>query len=286
MVFSHGGIDLAQTFDAPQRYPTLQASAQSTRLMMSTRQSPSATPATEHFGTQPALSVIFPTLSKVGTVVTLAHRIVELLPQLTLEFIIITPQLDPPLSSSVPIRLLNDVGKGVYAAYMQGIRSARGEYVWLLGDDDYPLDGLASLHELLALHTFDLIIAPVIFSSGRLYRPARTRFFLLLRNWCQQGVIYRRVIFDRRRFYRRLRIQADHFMNLLLRADHSVTRVFVGAPLCVFGMGGISSRIKDEHFWRLRPRLARRTLGPVGLLLFWSIVQPFSHVKRLLRSGT
>jgi glycosyltransferase involved in cell wall biosynthesis len=248
---------------------------------MSTPPSPSETPG----AVQPALSVIFPTLSKVATVVALAHRVAELLPQLSLEFIIITPQPDPQLSSSVPIRLVNDVGKGVYAAYMQGIRSARGEYVWLLGDDDYPLDGLASLHELLALRTFDLIIAPVIFSSGRFYRPPRTRFFLLLRNWCQQGVIYRRAIFDRRRFYRRLKIQADHHMNLLLRADRSITRVFVGEPLCVFGVGGISSRIRDEHFWRLRPRLARRTLGPVGLLLFWSIVQPFSRVKRLLRSG-
>lgn len=230
------------------------------------------------------LSVVVPTLARLATARLLARRIRELLPDLETEVIIVSPELPEDEGDSTSVIYVRDTGRGVYAAYRTGIDRARGTYVWLLGDDDYPLDHVAAITGRLKEASADVIVAPVVFSSGRIYRPRRTKFFLLLRNWCQQGVIYRRSVLARHRFYRRLKIQADHYVNVLIRADAALTKEYLDQPICVFGVCGISSRVSDEHFWRLRPRLARRTLSWIGYLMFVSCVQSASHAKRFLRS--
>ena len=221
------------------------------------------------------LSVILPTLDKVATALCLASRVREVLSGLELEVVIITPAPEQREAPSY-IRFVQDRGGGVYAAYSQGLRHARGDYVWLIGDDDYPLDSAASIRTLLEAGEVDLIVAPVLFSSGRVYKPFRSRFLLLFFNWCQQGVIYRRSALLRHRFYRRLKIQADHYVNILLRADRSVRTVFLRDPICVFSVHGVSSRNKDLRFRALRPMLARRTLGCSGYLFFEAIVRIMS----------
>jgi glycosyltransferase involved in cell wall biosynthesis len=220
------------------------------------------------------LSIILPTLHRVGTARCLAERFRELFCDLELEIIVVTPAKIglPQDTSACNVRFVRDTGGGVYAAYSEGLRHALGDYVWLIGDDDYPLDSSAGLALLLRAGEADVIVAPTVFSSGRVYRPHKNKLLLLFFNWCQQGVIYRRAALAKFRFFRRLRVQADHYVNVLMRADHGVRKVYVDVPICVFGVGGLSSRQKDLAFRALRPMLARRTLGCLGYLLFESIV--------------
>jgi glycosyltransferase involved in cell wall biosynthesis len=229
------------------------------------------------------LSVIIPTLEKPATARLLGERIHSLLPTLTLEVIIVTPGTCAPQEPSASVRWVADVGRGVYGAYTEGLRVARGEYIWFMGDDDYPLDAAAEVAGILQDGAVDVLVAPVLFSSGRIYRPTRKLLLLHFLNWCQQGVVYRRRVLLRRRFFRRLTVQADQYVNILLRADPRIRVAFISRPICVFGVNGVSGRLHDHGYRSLRGALARRTLGSGAFVLFKALVCLEPLVKRVVR---
>jgi glycosyltransferase involved in cell wall biosynthesis len=215
-----------------------------------------------------------------ATTLLIARRVHELFPG-SVEVIIITPQQCDAAAFGSGIRVIAAAAKGVYAAYTTGLRHAKGDYVWFLGDDDFPLDCASSLSELLKEGSADVIACPVIFSSGRVYKPSRYRLTLLLRNWCQQGIVYKRATLLCYRFFNRFPVQADHYVNVLLRAQPGVKIVYPGCPVCVFGVNGLSSRLRDERFRKVRKLLARRTLGFPQLAVFGSIVWCRAIVRRM-----
>lgn len=227
------------------------------------------------------LTLIIPTLNKLDTARFLAARVRDLLPELGVEAIIVTPDASRLDDSNAYIRYVSDLRRGVYAAYAQGLRAARGEYVWFMGDDDYPLDGVTSLTHFLQSGNADLFVAPVVLSNGYVFRPTRSVFLLHFINWVQQGVIYRRRVLARHRFFRRLTVQADQYVNILLRSDPAVKVVFTSQPICVFGAGGISSRVRDAGYPSVQLPLARRTLGSSGFVLFILLAAAKPLIKRL-----
>jgi glycosyltransferase involved in cell wall biosynthesis len=229
------------------------------------------------------LSVIVPTQNRLETVRLMAGRIRELLPALQTEVIVVTPAAGERPASTELVRYVTDAGRGVYMAYNAGLRTASGEYVWFMGDDDYPLDAVSDISDMLEAGTVDVLIAPVLFSSGRIYRPTRKLLLLHFFNWCQQGVIYRRRQLLRHRFFRRLTIQADQYVNILLQSDPAVRKMFLAAPICVFGVNGVSGRVHDTGYGALRLALAHRTLGCGAFLAFrvLALMQPW--IKRLVK---
>jgi glycosyltransferase involved in cell wall biosynthesis len=229
------------------------------------------------------LSVIIPTLTRLETAGLLAGRIRELLPALEIEVIVVTPPAGNQQTSNELVRYVADAGRGVYAAYNAGLRSAGGEYVWFMGDDDYPLDAATGISGILEEGAVDLLVAPVLFSSGRIYRPVRTLLLLHFLNWCQQGVIYRRRELLRHRFFRRLKVQADQYVNILLRSDPSVRRKFLTEPICVFGVNGVSGRVYDAGYSSLRVALAHRTLGCGAFLAFRVLALIDPLIRRLVK---
>jgi glycosyltransferase involved in cell wall biosynthesis len=229
------------------------------------------------------LSVIIPTLSRPETARLLARRIRELLPALDVEVIVVSPPAGLQPASDDLVRYVTDAGRGVYMAYNAGLHSATGEYVWFMGDDDYPLDAAAKVSSSLRDGIVDIVVAPVLFSSGRIYRPTRTLLILQFLNWCQQGVIYRRRELLRHRFFRRLSVQADQYINILLRSDASVTIEFLADPICMFGVDGVSGRSRDRGYGSLRLALARRTLSCGAFLVFRALVFLEPMIKRLIK---
>jgi glycosyltransferase involved in cell wall biosynthesis len=229
------------------------------------------------------LSVIIPTLNRLETATLLAGRIRGLLPTLELEVIVVTPVAGEQATSNELVRYVADAGRGVYAAYNAGLRSASGEYVWFMGDDDYPLDAASGISGILQVGAVDLLVAPVLFSSGRIYRPTQTLLLLHFLNWCQQGVIYRRRKLLRHKFFRRLKVQADQYVNILLRSDPTVRKKFLAEPICVFGVNGISGRVYDGGYRSLRLALAHRTLSCGAFLAFrlLALIEPL--IKRLVK---
>jgi glycosyltransferase involved in cell wall biosynthesis len=229
------------------------------------------------------LSVIIPTRNRLDTAALLAERVRGLLPDLGTEVIIVAPGASRLPVSTTRLQYVADAGRGVYAAYNEGLRHARGEYVWFIGDDDYPLDAAAGISDTLREGVIDLLVAPVLFSSGRIYRPQRSLLLLQFLNWCQQGVVYRRRELLRHRFFRRLPVQADQYVNIRMRADPQINRRFLTQPICMFGVNGVSGRVRDEGYRSLRLALARRTLGLGAFLAFRALLLAEPMVKRLVK---
>jgi glycosyltransferase involved in cell wall biosynthesis len=229
------------------------------------------------------LSVIIATLDRLETARLIAARVRTLLPTLELEVIVVTPSAETLQAPMGYLRYVSDPRRGVYAAYKAGMRQAIGQYVWFIGDDDYPLDAAARIAPIMRENSVDLLIAPVLFSSGRLYRPTRSLLLLHFLNWCQQGVIYRRRVLLGHRFFRRLTVQADQYVNILLRADATISKSYLADPICLFGVGGVSGKTRDEGYRSVRLALAHRTLGCVGFSAFrvLTLVQPLA--KRVMK---
>lgn len=229
------------------------------------------------------LSVIIPTLNRLDTAQLIAARAFSLFPQLKLEVIVVAPAGLPVPEATGRVRFVADTGRGVYRAFTAGLNQARGQYVWFIGDDDYPLDAAATLSAELLAARADVLVAPVLFSSGRLYRPTRSRLILQFLNWCQQGVIYRRELLMRHRFHRRLPVQADQYVNIRLRCDPRVSIRYFTAPICMFGVGGISGGARDLGYRGLRVALAYRTLGCGRFLIFRTLLFVEPLVKKLVK---
>ena len=229
------------------------------------------------------LSVIISTLNRLDTATLLANRIRVLLSELELEIIVVSPGAGEQTSSDGLVYHVADAGRGVFAAYKAGLRSSNGEYVWFIGDDDYPLDAATDICDVLKVGAVDLLVAPVLFSSGRIYRPSRTLLLLHFLNWCQQGVIYRRQELLRHKFFRRLPVQADQYVNILLRSDPSIRTKFLTKPICMFGVNGVSGRTRDSGYRSLRLALARRTLSCGAFLAFrvLALIEPL--IKRVVK---
>jgi glycosyltransferase involved in cell wall biosynthesis len=229
------------------------------------------------------LSVIIPTLNRLDTAQLLAARIFSLFPDVKVEVIVVAPVSQVLPGSSERVIFAADTGRGVYRAFTTGLRRARGHYVWFMGDDDYPLDAAGALREDLVAAHADLLVAPVLFSSGRIYRPTRSRLILQFLNWCQQGVIYRREVLLRHRFFRRLPVQADQYVNIQLRCEPRVSIRFLDTPICMFGVNGVSGRAQDLGYRALRRALAHRTLGCTQFLAFRALLCVEPLVKKLVK---
>ena len=93
-------------------------------------------------------------------------------------------------------------------------------------------------------------------------RPSRWR--VLFRNLCHQGIVYSRESIDKHGPYvRKMRVQADHLLNIRLLWDRDLAgRVsYVGVPLVWYSGAGFSTLARDPVFWRLYPAVMRRYVG-------------------------
>jgi glycosyltransferase involved in cell wall biosynthesis len=214
------------------------------------------------------LSVVIATLNRLGTAKLLGERVMELLPLVDVEVVVVGPSPADASALGRSMRYVVDERQGAYAAYTAGIHAAVGDYVWILGDDDYPLDPVAKIGDFLREGSADVLVAPVLLTSGGIRRPTKNLLLLLYFNWCQQGLIYRRQVLLNHRFFRRLAVQADQYVNVLLRADRSVRLKYLPDPICVFGVNGLSGRMHDAAFESIRTVLARRTLGVAGFMVY------------------
>jgi hypothetical protein len=99
-------------------------------------------------------------------------------------------------------------------------------------------------------------------------RPSRLH--LLGRNLCHQGIIYSREAFSRHGPYlRRMRVQADHFLNIKVLWDRSATaRIrYLAKPLAWYSGDGFSMTNRDATFWGLYPNIMLRYVGAWAMCL-------------------
>jgi glycosyltransferase involved in cell wall biosynthesis len=155
--------------------------------------------------------------------------------------------------------------RGIYAAMNDGVRHSRGSYLYFLGKDDIVLPALQRAVAVLAQAQPFALSCDVYWGSRGLYSGTPSRLKLIGRNLCHQGVIYSRSAFDKHGPYlRRMRVQADHFLNIKILWDRTAGSnvQYFRHPIAWYSGDGFSLTNRDPVFWRLYPTVLRRYVGP------------------------
>jgi len=191
------------------------------------------------------------------------------------------------------VKYLQNFPRGVYAAFTAGVGISDGDYILFSGGDDFFMPGLNKVLSTISEGKGaqpDVIVSPVCFGDERLLLPVKTRLGIVLKNWCQQGVLYRKDIFDKYHFDDRYPIQADHKFNIELLGSSELTIHYSNYISAYFSCGGMSQTKPDLCFWRDMPSIVSTNFGwayavicrirkIVGYILYGSPEQRFKVPK-------
>jgi hypothetical protein len=109
----------------------------------------------------------------------------------------------------------------------------------------------------------------VCFGDYKLLKPSKTKFGMVIRNWCQQGVLYRKQIFDQYHFDELYKIQVDHKFNMEMMSSDNFSIYYSDLIVAYFSCGGISQSQPDLEFWRDMPSIVATNFGwPYGLVCY------------------
>ena len=160
--------------------------------------------------------------------------------------------------------------RGIYAAMNDGIRASRGRYLFFLGKDDIVLSPFGKMIEQLARDGGSAAFCDVYWGKEGVYSGRPSRWQVLRRNFCHQGVVYAREVLDEHGPYlRRMRVQADHLLNIRLLWDArfaQTIRYFPGGRVW-YAAEGFSSAARDPLFRRLYPAILKRHVSAAAAAL-------------------
>lgn len=169
----------------------------------------------------------------------------------------------------------------VYGAMNDGVKASRGHFLYFLGKDDVLLPAARQALEVLRTTSPSALFCDVYWGTEGVHRGSPSRWKILFRNVCHQGIIYsRRAVIHHGPYLRRMRVQADHLLNIKLLWDaESRRRVrYLPTPLAWYSATGYSSVARDILFYRLHPAIMRRYLGRVAACI-WRAYK-FVHPER------
>ena len=165
------------------------------------------------------------------------------------------------------VRLVAETRRGVYGAMNDGMAASTGRYLYFVGKDDILLPAAADIVRLLAAEAPRLLFADVYWGDEGVRRGRTTRWLVLFRNVCQQGIIYsREAVQANGPFLRQLRVQADHLLNIRALWEPAARgRVrYVAKPLAWYSATGLSFQSRDTTFHKVHAAVIARYLGPVA----------------------
>lgn len=215
----------------------------------------------------PLLGIIVPVLEPDAEFTRCIHCIeAAFIGSRTPEVIIVTPlRFVEQIQNIFPwTRVCAETRKGIYGAMNDGASATRADYLYFLGKDDIVLPSFRSAVTLLERERPFVLCCDVYWGGHGKYRGAPSRFRLLARNLCHQGIIYSREAFLQHGPYnRKLRVQADHLLNIKILWDrkNSSRVLYLEKPLSWYSGDGFSLNNRDFVFWRLYPIILSRYVG-------------------------
>jgi glycosyltransferase involved in cell wall biosynthesis len=182
------------------------------------------------------------------------------------EIIIVTPPRFVTMVASLfpNARVCGETRRGIYAAMNDGAAASRGKYLYFIGKDDMLLSTLREALAVLEHERPFALFCDVYWGTRGTQSGKPSPVLLLARNLCHQGIIYSREAFTRHGPYlRRMRVQADHFLNIKVLWDRTTAgRIrYLDRPLAWYSGDGFSMTNRDATFWRLYPNIVLRYVG-------------------------
>jgi hypothetical protein len=110
---------------------------------------------------------------------------------------------------------------------------------------------------------YDAIVCRVAFGNKGLFKPFKSKYGLVFRNWCQQGVLYNREVFSFFTFDETYPIQADHKFNIEISSKSMSRILYEDIIVSYFNTSGISQSVHDTSFRRDMPAIVSANLGPI-----------------------
>jgi len=162
------------------------------------------------------------------------------------------------------IKFISTPPEGIYEAFSIGVEHAEGDFIIFCGGDDFFMPGLSSiLHSIREnLNSYPHVIAATVcFGDKRLLKPSRSKFAMTMKNWCQQGILYRRDIFTRYYFDPMYKIQADHKFNIEIIGSRDLDIIFCPEIVAYFSRSGVSQTRPDLQFWKDMPAIVSQNFG-------------------------
>lgn len=152
----------------------------------------------------------------------------------------------------------------IYGAMNDGVAASRGRYLYFIGKDDILLPPFGDMLRILADHEPSAVFCDVYWGAQGIYSGRPSRWRVLVRNFCHQGIVYSREALERHGPYiRKMRVQADHLLNVRLLWDRELAKRirYFARPLAWYSGAGFSATARDPVFWRLYPVVMRRYVG-------------------------
>jgi len=159
--------------------------------------------------------------------------------------------------------------RGVYAAYNEGCRYARAQFVIFFGADDIALPGLDDIISALDQNDEQTLLyaGPCLMQGRGIHRPSFFQLSITYRNWCHQGIVYRKDCVTQRGFSPDYAILADHYLNIQILASARRSARIFDEPVAYFSAGGTSSLSRDVRFQADQLRIVTTAFGWPGACL-------------------
>jgi glycosyltransferase involved in cell wall biosynthesis len=183
------------------------------------------------------------------------------------EIVIVTPaQHVESIHCEMPgVRVVAETRASIFGAMNDGVRASTGQFLYFLGKDDIVLPPFGDAVLALARRKPAAIFFDVYWGERGVYLGNPSPWRLLTRNLCHQGIVYaRETIAKHGPYVRRMKVQADHLLNIRVLHDASLRPRLAyhhGALAWYSGAGFSAVTARDPVFWRLYPVILRRYVG-------------------------
>jgi glycosyltransferase involved in cell wall biosynthesis len=234
-------------------------------------------------------SVVIPTFRDNRIAAALASLSIQ--KNIQLEVIVVDGANEPEAFQSLPtysfpITFIHEKDNGVYDAMNKGIAVAKGEWIYILGSDDV-LANDNTLSNLISRGSQADIIFGNVENTGlshsattKIHIPSFPNGMIWKHTLHQQGVIYKRSLFQERAFNTDYKILGDYEFHFHLK-NKNVKVEYVNETVAQCDANGLSKR----YVWKLYAeeiRLKKEHLN----VLEWLLVVPFVISKYVFKNLT
>jgi len=234
-------------------------------------------------------SVIIPTFRDNRIAAALASLSIQ--KNIQLEVIVVDGANEPEAFQSLPtysfpITFIHEKDNGVYDAMNKGIAVAKGEWIYILGSDDV-LANDNTLSNLISRGSQADIIFGNVENTGlshsattKIHIPSFPNGMIWKHTLHQQGVIYKRSLFQERTFNTDYKILGDYEFHFHLK-NKNLKVEYVNETVAQCDANGLSKR----YVWKLYAeeiRLKKEHLN----VLEWLLVVPFVISKYVFKKLT
>ena len=234
-------------------------------------------------------SVVIPTFRDNRIAAALASLSIQ--KNIQLEVIVVDGANEPEAFQSLPtysfpITFIHEKDNGVYDAMNKGISKAQGTWIYILGSDDV-LANDNTLSNLISRGSQADIIFGNVENTGlshsattKIHIPSFPNGMIWKHTLHQQGVIYKRSLFQERTFNTDYKILGDYEFHFHLK-NKNVKVEYVNESVAQCDANGLSKR----YVWKLYAeeiRLKKEHLNA----LEWLMVVPFVISKYVFKNLT